>query len=204
MPSWHTYQLPQSLISALISAEAVYRLAVVVFWQINAHPHAHSNFSSPRGMPFLAYLHLGTSHSAAAISLLSNGQLWPVSKWSNRGRLEEVYLDTLALGQTDPWLLLANDEDVALPSGELVVDGVLDVDNVEASIMSLTVSDDTNTTHVAATGDHSDHTGIEGDEVGNLARSDIDLDGVIDLDCWVWVSDTTCPSVYVILFPTKH
>jgi hypothetical protein len=118
--------------------------------------------------------------------------------------LKEVYLDTLALRQTDPWLLLANDEDVALPSCELVVDGVLDVDNVEASIMSLTVSDDTNTTHVATTSDHSDHTGIEGDKVGNLASSDINLDGVVDLDCWVWVSDTTCPSVYVILFPTKH
>ena len=58
------------------------------------------------------------------------------------------YLDTLALGQTDPWLFLTNDEDVAFPCSEGVVNGVLDVNDVETTIMSLTVSDDTNTTHV--------------------------------------------------------
>jgi hypothetical protein len=74
------------------------------------------------------------------------------------------------------------------------------VDNVKASIVSLTVCDDTNTTHIAATSDHGDHTGIEADEVGDLASSNVDLDCVIDLDCRVWVSDTTIPSVCVICF----
>lgn len=55
-------------------------------------------------------------------------------------------LDTLALGQTDPRLLLADDENVALTGRELVVNSVLDVDDVEASIVALTVSDNTNTT----------------------------------------------------------
>jgi hypothetical protein len=76
MPSWHTYQLPMSL----IPAEAVVRLAIVIFWQINAPSSCSFELLFPRGMRFLAYLYLGTSHSAAAISLLSNGQLWPVSK----------------------------------------------------------------------------------------------------------------------------
>jgi hypothetical protein len=65
----------------------------------------------------------------AAVTLLSNAEL-----------------DALALGQTDPGLLLANDEDVGLTSGELVVNSVLDVDNVETSIVALTVGDDTDTT----------------------------------------------------------
>ena len=111
-----------------------------------------------------------------------------------------AYLNTLALRQTDPWFLLTNDEDVALPSRELVVNGILDVDNVEPSIVSLTVSDDTNTTHVATTSDHSNHTSIESDEVCNLAGSQVDLHCVVDLNCRVWVSDSTSPSVCVIYF----
>lgn len=76
-------------------------------------------------------LHLvaGKSVRPAAVTLLSNGEL-----------------HTLALGQADPGLLLANDEDVGLTSGELVVNSVLDVDNVETSVVALTVSDDTDTT----------------------------------------------------------
>lgn len=73
-------------------------------------------------------------------------------------------LDTLALWQADPRLLAANDtvyrlagvhdtialrahiQDVALTSGELVVDRVLHVHNVETSIVTLAVGDDTDTT----------------------------------------------------------
>jgi hypothetical protein len=65
----------------------------------------------------------------AAITLLGNGEL-----------------DTLALRQTDPWLLLANDENVGLTGGKLVVNGILDVDNVEPSVVTLTVGDNTDTT----------------------------------------------------------
>jgi len=121
-----------------------------------------------------ANLHARVRHldSAAAVSLFGNGKL-----------------DTLALGQADPWLLLANDEDVALPGSEGVVNGILDVDNVETTVVSLTVSDDTNTTHVATTSDHGDHTGVEPDKVGNLASREVNLDGVVDLDGRVGVSD---------------
>lgn len=83
--------------------------------------------------------------------------------------LGNAELDTLALGQRDPWPLAANDEDVALTGGELVVDGVLDVDNVEAPVVTLTVGDDTDTTHVTTTSGHGDHTGVEADEVDDLA-----------------------------------
>ena len=105
--------------------------------------------------------------------------------------LSDRELDTLTLGQRDPWLLLANDDNVGLTSGELVVNSILQVDNVEASIMALTVRNDTDTTHVTTTGDHDNDTSVELDEVGDLAGGKVDLDGVVDLDGWVRVADTT-------------
>jgi len=110
---------------------------------------------------------------ATAVSLLGDGEL-----------------DALALGQRDPWLLRSDDKDVVLTGGERVVYGILDVDNVEASVVTLTVGDDADTTHVATTRDHGDAAGVELDEVGDLAGGQLDLDGVVDLDGWVWVADT--------------
>jgi len=63
------------------------------------------------------------------------------------------------------------------------------VDDVETTIVALTVSDDTNTTQVTTTSDHDDHTGVEADEVGDLAGGNVDLDGVVDLDERVRVTD---------------
>jgi hypothetical protein len=63
------------------------------------------------------------------------------------------------------------------------------VDNVETTIVTLTVGDDTDTTHVATTGDHGDDTSVELDEVGDLAGLKVDLDGVVDLDGRVGVAD---------------
>jgi hypothetical protein len=101
------------------------------------------------------------------------------------------YLDTLALWQADPWLLLSDDENVTFTGSELVVDNILDVDDVEASIVALTVSDDTNTTHVTTTSNHGNDTSIELDEIGDLSSAQVNLDSVIDLDGWVWVTDST-------------
>ena len=109
--------------------------------------------------------------------------------------LSDGELDTLALGQGDPGLLEADDEDVALTGGEDVVNGVLQVDDVEASIVALTVGDDTDTTHVASTGDHGDGASVEPDEVGDLAGGEIDLDGVVDLDLGVGVTDAVISRV---------
>jgi len=52
--------------------------------------------------------------------------------------LSDGELDTLALGQGDIWLVaLADDEDISQPGGEHVTVAVLDVDNVEGSLMPL-------------------------------------------------------------------
>jgi len=131
-------------------------------------------------------------------------------------------LDTLALGQRDPGLLAADDEDVALTGGELVVNGVLDVHDVEASVVALAVGDDTDTTHVATTSSHGDHTGVEADEVRDLACFDmsapaaadfvlkcpltsrqVDLDGVVDTDSRVGVTDPTRKSSQYTAASTK-
>lgn len=110
--------------------------------------------------------------SPTAVTLLGDGEL-----------------DTLALGQGHPRLLRADDENVVLAGGEGVVNGVLDVDNVETTVVALTVGDDTNTTHVATTGDHGDGASVEVDEVGDLASRQVNLDGVVDLDGGVGVAD---------------
>jgi hypothetical protein len=112
------------------------------------------------------------SVGAAAVTLLGNGEL-----------------DTLALGQGDPGLVLANDENVALAGSKAVVNGVLDVDNVEATIVTLTVGDDTNTTHVTTTSSHGNGTGVELDEVGDLSVGKVNLDSVVDLDQRIRVAD---------------
>lgn len=63
------------------------------------------------------------------------------------------------------------------------------MDNVEATIVPLTVGDNTDTAHIAAAGDHGNGAGVEGDVVGDLAGLEVDLDGVVDLDGGVGVSD---------------
>lgn len=115
---------------------------------------------------------VGDLESTSAVTLLSNGEL-----------------DTLALWQRDPWLLGTNDKDVALTGGEAVVNGVLDVDDVEASVVALAAGDDTNTAHIATTSGHGNDTSVKLDEVGDLASGQINLDGIVDLDSWVWVAD---------------
>lgn len=104
----------------------------------------------------------------------------------------KTHLDTLALGQRDPGLVLADNEHVRLPGGEGVVNSVLDVDDVETTIVALTVGDHTNTAHVTTTSNHDQGTSVELDEVGDLAGSEINLDGVVDLDQRVGVADAVC------------
>jgi hypothetical protein len=88
-----------------------------------------------------------------------------------------------------------NLQNVGFAGGELVVNSVLYVNNIETSVVALTVSDDTYTTHVATTSDHGNNTRVEVDELGDLASGKVDLDRVVDLDSGVGVSDTVIPLV---------
>ena len=110
---------------------------------------------------------------ASAVTLLRNGEL-----------------DTLTLGQGDPWLLASNDEDVALTGSERVVNGILQVNDVETSIVTLAMGDDANTAHVTTTGNHGNGAGVELDKVLDLASLELNLDGVIDSDERIGVANT--------------
>ncbi len=82
--------------------------------------------------------------------------------------LGDRQLHTLALWQADPRLFTPDDEDVALTGRELVVNGVLDVHNAEASVVALAMGDDTHTAHVATASSHGDDSGVEADEILDL------------------------------------
>lgn len=105
-----------------------------------------------------------------------------------KGRAE-FYLDTLALRQADPGLVLTDNEDVGFTGSERVVDSILDVDDVEATIVTLTVGHDTDTTHVTTTSHHADDSGVEFDEIGDFASREIDLDCVVDFDGGIGITD---------------
>lgn len=133
-------------------------------------------------------------HGTAAVTLFSNRELHNTVSIHilrfRRDRWElEAYLDTFALGQADPWLVLSNDEDVALTGGKGVVNGILDVDDIETTIVALTMGNDTHTSHVTTTGSHGDGTSVELDEISDLASGQIDLHSIVDLDSRVRVSD---------------
>jgi hypothetical protein len=81
------------------------------------------------------------------------------------------------------------------------------VQDVETSVVALTVGDDTDTTHVTTTDSHGDDTGVEADEVNDLSGGNVNLDGVVDLDGGVGVADAVeklelanlCPAQFAIL-----
>jgi len=72
-----------------------------------------------------------------------------------------------------------------------VVELVLHVHNVKAAGMALAVDNGTNTTHVVAASDKAEVAGVELDVVNNLARLDLNEDGVVGLDSGVRVADGT-------------
>ena len=109
-----------------------------------------------------------------------------LATWFSQTEVRETYLDTLALGKRDPGLLLANDEDVGFTGGERVVNSVLDVDNVETTVVALTVGDDTNTTHVTTT------------------SGQVNLHGVVDLDSRVGVADAILQTPLAQTVPFFH
>jgi len=65
------------------------------------------------------------------------------------------------------------------------------VDNIKATGVLFLVGDDSNTTQIATTSDHSQISNIELDKVNNLASGNVDLDSVVDLDEGIRVSDSS-------------
>lgn len=108
-------------------------------------------------------------------------------------------LDSLALWQTYPWLLTSNYEHVGFSRSKRVLDSIFNVHNVEASVMAFTMSDHTHSTHIATTSDHRNDTGIEADEICDLASRQVNLDSIVDLNGWIGITDSAS-CLYQFLF----
>lgn len=63
------------------------------------------------------------------------------------------------------------------------------MNNVEATLVSLTVGDGADSAHVSTTGGHDDVSVLKLDERVDLAGGKVDLDGVVDLDGGIGVPD---------------
>ena len=96
--------------------------------------------------------------------------------------LSDGELHSLALGEGDVGLVtLANDEHVVDPGGEGVAIGVLHVDDVEGSWVSLSGHDGSHSTSVPSSSHHAQVAGVELDGVLDLARGNVHLDRIINL-----------------------
>jgi len=124
------------------------------------------------------YLHtglLGSSGSTASVTLLGNCEF-----------------DALALRQRDPRLVtLTNDEHIRNAGGKLAIEHVLDVNNLETANMTLTVGDNTNTTHVTTTSDSSDVADFEFDELADFASLKVEFEGIVHFDEGVRIAQCT-------------
>lgn len=66
---------------------------------------------------------------------------------------------------------------------------VLDVNDVKATHMSLPRCDHTNTTQIVTAGHHTQVSGLELDEVDDLARRNVVANGVVGLDLRIRIAD---------------
>jgi hypothetical protein len=104
--------------------------------------------------------------------------------------VQDVVLDTLALRERhERGGSLADDEHVVTAGGEGVSGSILDVNDVEATRVLLTVLEHADATQVTATSDHHLVSGLVADLIHDLASLEVDLDGVVQVDGRVRVAD---------------
>jgi hypothetical protein len=76
-----------------------------------------------------------------------------------------------------------------VPGSESSVEDISNVDDREATQMFFGMHDHTGSTHVTTTGNHANVSNLELDVVDNFVLVKVKLDGVVDFDSWVRVSD---------------
>lgn len=102
----------------------------------------------------------------------------------------DVELDSLSLRQGNPGLVTSsNGHHVLETSGEVMSLSVLEVSDLERSRMLLTVSQDTNTANIVSSGDHAHASRFELDEILDLARGQVESDGIVILGLRIGESD---------------
>jgi len=77
----------------------------------------------------------------------------------------------------------------SLPGSECPVKGILDVNDIETSNVFLSVNNNTSPTHVTSASDHDAVTGVEFDIVGDFGLLNVVLDGVVDTNMGVRITD---------------
>ena len=106
--------------------------------------------------------------------------------------MEDGLLDTTSLWKGHlRGLATSDNEDIAQSCGKGVALGILHGDNGKRTFVLFNVHKSTYSTTTVSLGDHDHGTQIELDKIRGLTGSDDDLDGIIDLDEWIWVTDST-------------
>lgn len=70
---------------------------------------------------------------------------------------------------------------------------ILNVDNIEGTRVTFTVDDGSDSPQVTTTSDHAQIARVELNEVHDFVGSNVQLDGIINLNQWIGVTD--CASV---------
>lgn len=79
--------------------------------------------------------------------------------------------------------------ELKLPGGKSVAEGVLNVDDIEWTRMTFSVDDGSDSPQVTTARDHAQVSRVKLDEVHNFVGGDIQLDGIVNLDQGVGVTD---------------
>lgn len=75
------------------------------------------------------------------------------------------------------------------PSSKSVSLGILNMHNIKRPWMTFPINNGTNTTQITTSGDHTEISGIELDEVQNFRRGNFQLNGVVYFDYRVGIAD---------------
>lgn len=88
-----------------------------------------------------------------------------------------------------------------------MAEGIFDVNDIECAVVAFAVSDQTNSSQVSPSSSHNQVANIKLDEVQNLARTDIDLDRIVDADFGIRVANGSaivCDAVGDSLLTESH
>jgi len=103
---------------------------------------------------------------------------------------DEGKSDTFTLWKRDGWgLAVTDDEQVAESGGEDSASGVSDVTDIVGSEMLFDGVDDTDSSDVVSSGKHNSGSVDELDNTVDVLGGKVKLDGVSNLDVWMWELD---------------
>lgn len=98
--------------------------------------------------------------------------------------------DTFTLWKGDGWgLSVTDNEQVGVSGGEHVASGILDVSNIVRTEMLLDGVDDSDSSNVVSSGEDDTGSVAELDDTVDFLGGKVVLDGISDLNVWVWESD---------------